>query len=121
MSTFKLEYLACRYLGEPARLILTFAGQKFEDVRIVPDDWKKFRTTRLYQTLPILTVDGEEIGQSTAIWHYLARKFNLAGKNEIEQAQINAIGEYFRDMMNSALPYVLYLVWGGRPGKEVGF
>ncbi|KAE9548485.1 hypothetical protein FO519_008301 [Halicephalobus sp. NKZ332] len=118
MSSFKLEYLPCRYLGEPARLILAYSGHKFDDVRISPDEWKKIKSSKFYQTLPVLTVDGKEIEQSTAIWHYLARKFNLAGKDEIEEAQMNAVGEFFRDMMNSGLPYVLYLVWGGRPGRE---
>ena len=119
MSSFKLEYLACRYIGEPARLIFAYAGQQFEDVRITPDEWKKAKSNKFYQTLPVLTVDGKEIGQSTAIWHYLSRKFNLSGKDEIEEAQVNSVGEFFRDMMNGGLPYVLYLVWGGRPGKEV--
>ena len=111
----KLQYLSIRYLAEPARLILHYAGESFEDERLTPENWEPVKASSPYNTVPILTVDGEQIAQSMSIYHYLARRFNLAGKSEIEIAKVNAMGEFFREMMTNILPYLLFLI-GKNPG-----
>uniref|UniRef100_A0A914Q0H9 glutathione transferase n=1 Tax=Panagrolaimus davidi TaxID=227884 RepID=A0A914Q0H9_9BILA len=111
----KLQYLGIRYLAEPARLILNYANEPFEDCRYNQENWEPIKASSPYNTVPILTVDGEQIAQSMAIYHYLARRFGLAGKGEIEIAKVEAIGEYFREMMNKILPYLLFLI-GKNPG-----
>lgn len=51
-------------------------------------------------TLPILTIDEKiKISQSFAIFHFLAKKFNLVGKNDLEIAKIEEIGECQREFM----------------------
>jgi glutathione S-transferase len=47
--------------------------------------------------LPVLEVDGVKLGQSNACARYLARKFNLAGKTDFEQAQVDMIVDCFED------------------------
>ena len=47
---------------------------------------------------PLLLVDGTAIAQSKTIERYLARRVGLYGANEVEAAQIDAIGEHIRDM-----------------------
>ena len=44
---------------------------------------------------PVLVVDGKfEIGQSKSIERYLAKRLGMLGKNDVEGAQIDAIGEH---------------------------
>uniref|UniRef100_A0AC34G672 Glutathione S-transferase n=1 Tax=Panagrolaimus sp. ES5 TaxID=591445 RepID=A0AC34G672_9BILA len=98
----KLQYLSIRYLAEPARLILYYANEAFEDERLTQETWEP------------------QIAQSMAIYHYLARRFGLAGKGEIEVAKVEAVGEYFREMMNKILPYLLFLVGKNTEGTKEG-
>ena len=37
--------------------------------------------------VPVLEVDGKTIAQSMSIARFLARRYNLAGKNELEEAE----------------------------------
>jgi hypothetical protein len=41
MVEYKLYYFNARGGGEPARLILHYAGQKFEDIRLTPEEFGK--------------------------------------------------------------------------------
>ena len=50
--------------------------------------------------LPVLEIDGIKIGQSITIARFLANKFNLSGKNEIENAQADMILDYIQDIGN---------------------
>jgi len=47
--------------------------------------------------LPVLDIDGERKTQSWAILRLLARKFNLAGKDEAEEFRCDEICEAIRD------------------------
>ncbi|KAK6039743.1 glutathione S-transferase protein [Cooperia oncophora] len=61
--------------------------------------------------LPVLEVDGKQLPQSYAIVRYLARKFGrFAGKNEWEQAQVDAIADQHKDFLNEARPYFKILM-----------
>lgn len=48
--------------------------------------------------LPMLTVDGAQIGQSKAIERFLAKQLGLAGSSDVEAAQVDAVGETVRDI-----------------------
>ena len=49
--------------------------------------------------LPLLEFDGHILCQSAAILRYLGRKYNLAGKDELESAHIDEIGDAALDFM----------------------
>ena len=51
--------------------------------------------------MPLLTVDGEKIGQSKAIERYLAKALGLAGSSDVEAGQIDALCETVRDIKDS--------------------
>uniref|UniRef100_A0AC34FAJ1 Glutathione S-transferase n=1 Tax=Panagrolaimus sp. ES5 TaxID=591445 RepID=A0AC34FAJ1_9BILA len=56
--------------------------------------------------LPYLEYDGHTITESYAIDRFLARKYNLAGKDELEAALIDSIADIQKDFYNSVLPWL---------------
>ncbi|KAK6994499.1 glutathione S-transferase 6 [Biomphalaria glabrata] len=75
-KSLKLIYFNGRGRAELSRLILAVAGQKYEDVRIVGENWPAEKSKTPFGQLPVLEVDGQTFGQSLAIATYLAREFS---------------------------------------------
>lgn len=48
--------------------------------------------------LPYLTVDNVKIPQSIAIARFLAKRFNLAGSDDITQAKVDAVADTINDL-----------------------
>ena len=48
--------------------------------------------------MPVLEVDGFVVATSQAINRYLAREFNLYGKNNVEHAHVDMVCEVLVDM-----------------------
>ncbi len=49
----------------------------------------------------MLEFNGESIAQSMTIARFLAKEFNLAGKNNWEQAKADMVAECVQDLVNS--------------------
>merc|ERR1712025_202802 len=97
----KLTYFNLRAKGEPARLLLAYGGIKYEDYRVSFEDqreWKAMKPTTPYGSLPLLEWDGTCVAQSMAIARFLAREVGLAGRNNLEGAQIDEIIDAINDM-----------------------
>lgn len=111
----QLKYFNARGAAETARLIFKIAGKDFDDHRfeITPGKMRSpdFETAReagelkanLNRAPVLVTEKGAVIGQSKAIERYLARRFNLMGKNPEEQAMIDAIAEHCRDVRDAQM------------------
>ncbi|CAF1053016.1 unnamed protein product [Rotaria sp. Silwood1] len=54
--------------------------------------------------LPVLEVDGVKIPQSLAIARFLAKQFHLAGKDNMEQAQADAVVDTIADVTAKFIP-----------------
>jgi len=104
MPSYKLCYFNGRGLGEVSRLIFAQAGQEYEDFRWERDDWPKHKPNAPTGQGPWLEVDGAKIGQSTAIARYLAKQFDLAGKGDLEQAQVDMVVCCMEDLRNTLMP-----------------
>ena len=50
--------------------------------------------------LPVLEIDGFQLGQPMAIARFLANKYNLAGSTDFERAQGDMIVESTHDFLN---------------------
>ncbi|KAH7696718.1 Nagst-1 protein [Aphelenchoides avenae] len=98
MVHYKLTYLPIRGLGEPIRMILNYAKQPFEDVRVPFDAIKALKPNLPYGQVPLLEVDGKPLAQSFAIYRYLARQFGLAGKDDFEAAKLDEIADFLKDL-----------------------
>ncbi|OQV21836.1 putative Glutathione S-transferase 1 [Hypsibius exemplaris] len=72
---YKLTYFDVRGAAETTRFVFVYANVPFEDVRVSPENWPSAAFTRL-----------------------VAKKYNLAGTTDEEQAHVDAIGDYFKDI-----------------------
>jgi glutathione S-transferase len=108
----KLLYFHLRGRAEPCRLLLAFAGLAYEDERIPPpwedpEGWAARKPTIAFGVLPVLYWNGEEISQALAAGRFLAKEFGLAGKNDIESAQIDEIVCAIEDAVNARISFLL--------------
>ena len=65
-------------------------------------------TDSLTGQVPYLVVDGHSLPQSISIGRFLARKFGLAGKDELEQAKADAIVDSIVDFQVTWAKACLY-------------
>jgi len=100
MTKYKLTYFNSRGRGEPIRYIFAAGGVEYEDCRIERDasGWPEaVKAATPFGQLPMLEVDGVKLCQSNSCARFLARKFNLAGKTELEQAQADMFVDCVED------------------------
>nr|QUF59397.1 glutathione S-transferase GSTS1/2-3 [Brachionus angularis] len=104
MVQYKLNYFNGRGRAELSRLLFAAAGQKYEDVRIEGAQWPQLKNNTPLGQLPFLEINDNGkvtlLSQSTTIARYLARKFNLAGKGDEEQAIVEMYGDQVSDLIN---------------------
>lgn len=98
MPQYKLTYFNLRARGEISRLLFVVAGVPYEDHRVESSEWPALKKTTPYGQMPILEVDGEVICQSRAIEIFLAKRFGLCGKTDIEEAKVLMIRECVADL-----------------------
>eukprot|EP00092_Neocalanus_flemingeri_P035489 GFUD01038618.1.p1 GENE.GFUD01038618.1~~GFUD01038618.1.p1 ORF type:complete len:207 (+),score=62.56 GFUD01038618.1:143-763(+) len=106
MPNIKLTYFNIRARAEPARLLLAYGGVHYEDERLPapwddPEPWAAMKPSAPYGELPLLLWDGEEIAQSLGVARFLAKEFGLAGKTNIEAAQVDEIIYALQDAINA--------------------
>ncbi|KAH7696916.1 GST-5 protein [Aphelenchoides avenae] len=99
MVHYKLVHLDSRGPAEAIRLVLIHEGIEFEDVRIPRSGLSQLKIKAPFGSLPYLEVDGKPLPESYAIARYLARKFGLAGKDQWEQAWVDAIADFLKDVV----------------------
>jgi len=107
MPTYKLTYFDGRGRGEIIRLLFAYQGQDYVDNRIKREDWSTHKPSAPFGQVPILEVDGVKLCQSNSCARYLARKFNLAGKTELDQAKADMLVDCFDD---SAKPIMMFFM-----------
>lgn len=99
MPSYKVTYFPVKALAEPIRLILSYAGQEFEDDRFDREDWPtKIKPTMPFGQVPVLEVDGKRINQSLAICRYLAKQYGLVGKDDWENLEIDSTVDTINDI-----------------------
>lgn len=102
MSDIKLTYFYGKGRAEISRLILAFAGVKYEDNRITGEEMKAMKPYLTYGQVPKLEYKGQVIYQSRTIARFLANEFGLAGKTNIEKGQADEVVDAITDLQNAA-------------------
>ena len=100
MSTYKFYYFNFRGRGEVVRLIFAAAGQPYENIQFSFEEWPNLKSQMPLGQVPVLEVDGVKIPQSVTIARFLGKQFNLAGKDNLEQAKVDAVGDTIHDLVN---------------------
>ncbi|KAH7716778.1 Glutathione S-transferase 1 [Aphelenchoides avenae] len=119
MGSYKLVYFDVRAWAEPARMMFHHEGIPFEDFRFTHTEWPgDFKAQAPFGKAPWLEVDGKKLPESYAINRYLARKFGLAGKDEWEQAWVDAIADMFKDFNKEVAKYFIVAVGRAEGDKD---
>jgi glutathione S-transferase len=71
----------------------------YEDRRLSREEWLEIKPTVPFQCMPFLEVDGKMMSQSIAMNRYLAKKFELAGTNDWDEAMADMIVDCTMDMI----------------------
>jgi len=107
MPTYKLTYFNGRGRAEIIRLVFAAAGVDYQDFRLERDQWPSHKADTPFGQVPMLEVDGVKLCQSNACARYLATKYNLAGKNELERAQADMIVDCLEDSLKPILSFFM--------------
>jgi len=102
MPSYKLIYFNVKGRGETVRLCFAAAGIKYEDHRIDHKDWAALKPNTPWGKIPVLEVDGKQIGESLAISRYIAREGGLGGKDSFELALIDSVTDQVSDLREKA-------------------
>ncbi|KAK3102006.1 hypothetical protein FSP39_008045 [Pinctada imbricata] len=89
--TFRLPRDLEERRGEIIRLALTVAGQEFEDYRFEFEEWPDIKKGTPCGQVPVLEVDGKQMNESIAIARYIAKIYDLGGKDAYEQYLIDRV------------------------------
>ncbi|XP_077290064.1 glutathione S-transferase-like [Arctopsyche grandis] len=101
MAQYKLTYFNVKGVSEPIRYLFAYAGVEFEDERVEKDAWPKMKADKPFGQLPVLdTGDAFVLTQSVAIARYLGKKFNLSGKDDLHNAQLDALVDHMADLQS---------------------
>ena len=118
MPSYKLTYFDARGVAENARIIFAAAKVPYEDVRLslsfgVPGDFSTIKRPEFDDMkakglldvslgkVPLLEVDGVQIGQSKAIERFLATQFGMMGSTPVEAGQVDQLCETVRDIKDA--------------------
>jgi len=104
MVAIKLKYFNGRGLAESIRWVLAYAGAEYEDVRFEREQWAEEKPKTLTGMVPELEYDGFVLGESSAIITFLAKEFNLVGKDNREEARCAMIASLASDLLSKGRP-----------------
>ena len=99
MTKYTLIYFNMRGRAEVTRLLFAQAGVEYEDKRVTPEEWQQLKPSTPTGTLPVLEVDGKMLFGSGPIVRFVAERYNLAGSNDFENAEIAGILDIVHDLM----------------------
>jgi len=99
---------------EPARLMLAHAGKEYKDNRLSNPAEASGLAANLGR-MPVIGTDAGSIGQSAAIYFYVATVTGLAGKTPFETAKCLEVLEHTKETMTAFRSVVPY---GTTPSEE---
>jgi len=103
MSKYKLYYFYTRGRGEISRLIFLVAGVDYENIIYDKEKWPTLKAETPLGHVPVLEYEGTKLPQSMAIARFLAKEFGLAGRDNFEQAKVDAVSD---TVLEGALKFI---------------
>jgi glutathione S-transferase len=103
-----------RGLAEPIRVMFNLAGVSFDDQRLNANPTGSTLEANLGR-MPVLQVENKgTLGQSLAMYYYVASELGFNGSNNFEAAQILSISEHLREL---DIAYRKLFPWGTTPDE----
>ena len=90
--------------GEECRLALHLAGLEFTDDRVPGPAWGPRKASTPWGAMPVLEVDGKQLGQSNAILGWIGRTRGLLPTDPWEAARHEAVMSAAEDLRHSFQP-----------------
>jgi len=109
-AQYKFYYFPVRGRGEFIRYIFAYANVPYEEILITREEWiAEKKKEAPMAVLPVLELEnGVKLSQSLAIGRYLAAKFGLTSKDDLENAWGDQIVGAIEDIYQPHYrPYVL--------------
>nr|CAD2189461.1 unnamed protein product [Meloidogyne enterolobii] len=106
MVKYKLHYFDVAGRAEPIHF------------RFKKEDWPTIKSNYIFGQVPVLEVDGKQLAQCGAIMQFLGKRFDLAGKNEWEEAKAMEI-IFLNDEMGYAVEPYIDAMFGFHEGNVV--
>ncbi|GAU99325.1 hypothetical protein RvY_10347 [Ramazzottius varieornatus] len=101
-----LHYFNLRGRAEPIRWILAYSGEDWTDHRIEFSEWPAVKSIPPFGQLPYIEIEGQTpLAQAYAIMRYLATQYGLAGADEWEAGEIDALADYAAEANTVLRPY----------------
>jgi len=105
MVHYKLIYFNSRGRAEPIRILFALADIEYEDVRLEHGEkWQEFKPKTPLGQVPVLDIDGFQLGQTKAIARYLGNAFRMAGHNSLESAKADMLVDGVDDVSQHMRP-----------------
>ena len=76
-----LHYFPLYARAEPIRVILNYAGIRYEEKTYEFEEWSQHKSEFEFEELPCLEIDGSKLVQSTSIERYLCQKWGYSFKD----------------------------------------
>ncbi|GLV42803.1 Glutathione S transferase S1 [Carabus blaptoides fortunei] len=95
---YTLRYFNITALAEPIRFLFAYGGIEYEDARFEREEWPEIKSKMPFGQVPVLEFDGKVINQSSAICRYLAKMVKLAGKDDLQAMEIDAMVDNINDL-----------------------
>uniref|UniRef100_A0A1Y1MW73 glutathione transferase n=2 Tax=Photinus pyralis TaxID=7054 RepID=A0A1Y1MW73_PHOPY len=96
--TYHLTYFQSKALAEPIRFLFSYGNIEFEDIRIEKSNWPEIKPSLPFGQAPVLEFNGIRAYQSIAITRYVAKQVKLAGANDVEDLEIDAVVDTVNDL-----------------------
>ena len=114
-----LHYFNANARGMLTKAILSSSKIEWTNDIIDFHKWKNIKKSGLceFEQLPVLEHNNKKLCQSMAINLYLLKKFNLYGKNDEEEYQINSLLCTFEDLFE--LPHTLIFLIDEKKKEEI--
>lgn len=92
-----LVYFPIRGRAEPIRLLLEYLGVDYLEEVVEYRAWRRLKPQTPFGKVPLYREGDLTIADSHAILRYLARRYDLYGRNENEQIHCDVLEETIRD------------------------
>lgn len=103
MPTYKLIYFNGKGRAETIRLAFVAAGIKYDDSRVEKADWAALKPKTPWSSLPVLEVDGKQLGQSMSVARFVAKEGGLYGKNSFEAGLVDSVVDVVTDLREKSI------------------